>query len=67
MPRLDDLRHRLAHHHIAWIQPIGIDLAVLHDVAIVGIEREVDRPRQELTFGRDRDRDLIGAEVLGDG
>ena len=42
---LDHLRDGLAHHHVTRRESVGIDLAVLHHVPIVRIEREPDRAR----------------------
>lgn len=61
--RLDDLRHRVADHDIAWLDPFRIQLAPLHHVAIVGIEREPDRARQKLPGAGRRNGRGIRAEI----
>ena len=62
--RFNDLCDRLADHEVTGCQPVCVDRAVLHHIAVVGIERQPQRARQKLPDSRHRNRRLIGSEIL---
>src|SRR4029079_6990398 len=64
---LDDLAHRAADHDAADLDRRSVRPHILHTAAHVGIEREPDRPAEDLAVARLRDGPLGDLEIARPG